>query len=168
MEVNCWFYLVLGGSGAWQPWARVWQVLANLERVRARFGTPGQGPGKSWDVQDWSWQHQDWSWQHQDLPRTCPGKVQHSTKTSPPYQNEIYPLHLRFSFCIHSYSSPPKCFGSWSPKNPPVGPGGERTSRNTKKFQKYSTGVRKFRNLGVHPLLWCQGSLQKIARKFDL
>src|SRR5215467_10456505 len=77
---------VRGPGKCWQPWARWWQGLAALERVRARFGTLGQGPGKSWHVQDWSWLVQD-------LLRTCPGKVLRSTKTSPPYQNEIYSLH---------------------------------------------------------------------------
>src|SRR5262245_26996249 len=78
---------VRGPGKCWQPWARWWQVLAGLEWVLAWFGTLGQAPGKSWHVQDWSWHVQDWSWLVLDLPRTCPGKVLRSTKTSPPYQN---------------------------------------------------------------------------------
>jgi hypothetical protein len=155
MEVNCEFGLVLGGSGAWQPWAGVWQGLATLEWLWARFGTPGHGPGKSWHVQDWSWQHQDWSWLHQDLPRTCPGKFQHCTNFH--HRTKMKSTRYIFDFLFaFTHTHPPlNAQGPGCPKTRPWRPVEGPHSRKRKNSKNI---LRVSKNYETWGLIFCYGA----------
>ena len=154
-----------------QAWASPVQGVASLDIVRARMVQAWTRSGQAWArwVQAWARPVEGWEGlflvrasvgnvgaglvqggarvgkvvQGLGLARTCPGKVQHCPKTSPPYQNENRPLHLRSYGCSHSNTSPHTCWGFREAVAPPGPPGRARTRLQTKNSMKNRVGVQK-------------------------